>query len=90
MTVAPTSTRHASSSTGPGASTYATDGPGANGGLLAPAASSVQSSYLGYPIQINKQRIRVFTPAGRKVADVTSVKQARLLVRWCRREERGR
>lgn len=50
----------------------------------------VESSFLRYPLLISDAGVRVFTPNGRKVGDVASVKQARLLVRWCRKEQRGR
>ena len=47
------------------------------------------NSYLGYPLTISKKEIVVFTPTGRRVCKAASVKQARLLIRAYRREERS-
>jgi hypothetical protein len=48
-----------------------------------------RSSYLGYPLIVTDRKITVFTPALRKITEVSSVKQARLVVRGYRRAEKA-
>jgi len=47
------------------------------------------SSYLGYGLQVFEDRVVVLDRAGRRLGEVSSVKQARLFVRGYRRAEKG-
>jgi hypothetical protein len=47
--------------------------------------SEVLTSYLGFPLLVTEQAVIVRTPDGRRMGSVTSMKQARLLIKGYRR-----
>lgn len=51
--------------------------------------TQVLTSYLGFPMVVSEDHIWVRTPEGRLVAAVTSVKQARLVIRGYRKAARA-
>jgi hypothetical protein len=50
--------------------------------------TTVETTYLGYPLVITETQVTVRTKDGRRIGYATSVKQARLIVRGYRRASR--